>query len=98
MSVVYQKVTDKIEGPNQRKIANILKYVGAGIFITTGILMAIFNYFDQIQMNQMEPLTRPLRLWVFYISKFFQNSWLDLGVFIFIVVVVVWLVKTHLKK
>ena len=98
MSVLYQKVTDKIEGPNQRKIANILKHVGAGIFIMTGILMAIFNYFDQIQMNQMEPLTRPLRLWVFTISKFFQNSWLDLGVFILIIVLVVFLVKTNFKK
>lgn len=98
MSVVYQKVTDKIEGPNQRKISNILKHVGAGIFITTGILMAIFNYFDQIQMNQMEPLTRPLRLWVFEISKLFQNSWLDLGVFILIIILVIVLVKTNLKK
>ena len=60
--------------------------------------MAIFNYFDQIQMNQMEPLTRPLRLWVFAISKFFQNSWLDLGVFIIIIVLVVFLVKTNFKK
>lgn len=89
MSVLYKKVTDKIEGPNQRKISNILKHLGAGIFIMTGILMAIFNYFDQIQMNQMEPLTRPLRLWVFAISKSFQNSWLDLGVFILIILSVI---------
>lgn len=98
MSVVYQKVTNKIEGPNQRKISRVLKYIGAGIFIITGILMAIFNFFDQIQMNQMEPLTRPLRLWVFNISKIFQNSWLDLGVFILIVSLVIILIKTNFKK
>src|SRR3989344_5030157 len=89
MSVLYQKITNKIEGPNQRKISNILKHIGAGIFITTGILMAIFNYFDQIQMNQMEPLTRPLRLWVFNISKLFQNSWADLGIFVLIIIMVI---------
>jgi cytochrome c biogenesis protein CcdA len=98
MSVLYQKLAMKIEGPNQRKISNILKHVGAGIFITTGILMAIFNYFNQIQMNQMEPLTRPLRLWVFEISKLFQNTWLDLGVFVLIIIIVMFLVKISLKK
>ncbi len=89
MSVLYQKITDKIEGPNQRKISQILKIIGASIFIITGVLMAIFNYFDQIKMNQMEPLTRPLRLLVFEISKLFQNSWLDLGVFILIILSVI---------
>lgn len=98
MSLVYQKVTNKIEGPNQRKISTILKYVGAGIFIITGILMAIFNYFDQIQMNQMEPLTRPLRLWVFEISKFFQNSWLDLSVFTLIIILITILIKINIHK
>lgn len=98
MSVLYRKITDKIEGPNQRKISNILKYIGAGIFIIAGVLMAIFNYFDQIQMNQMEPLTRPLRLWVFEISKLFQNSWLDLGVFVLIIILITILVKANFTK
>ncbi|MBI5358885.1 cytochrome c biogenesis protein CcdA [Candidatus Amesbacteria bacterium] len=98
MSVLYQKLTNKIEGPNQRKISNILKHVGAGIFITTGILMAIFNYFDQIQMNQMEPLTRPLRLWVFNISKLFQNFWLDLGVFVLIIILIIIIIMKGSEK
>lgn len=98
MSILYQKITNKIEGPNQRKISQILKYIGAGIFIITGILMAIFNYFDQIQMNQMEPLTRPLRLWVFEISKIFQNPWMDLGVFVSIIILLVFLLKINIKK
>lgn len=92
MSILYEKITNKIEGTNQRKISQILKYVGAGIFIITGILMAIFNYFDKIQMNQMEPLTRPLRLWVFEISKLFQNSWIDLGVFSLIIIILIILI------
>ncbi len=98
MSILYRKIVDKVEGQNQRKISRILKYIGAGIFIITGILMATFNFFDQIQMNQMEPLTRPLRLWVFEISKFFQNSWLDLGVFVLLIILVIIIIMKGVRK
>ena len=81
LSMFYQKVTSKIGGENRHKIYNILKYIGAGIFILTGILIAIFNSAGKLEMNQMEPYGRNIRLIIFEIAKYFQNPFLDILVF-----------------
>src|SRR3989344_1184580 len=81
MSMFYEKATGKIAGPNRHKIYTILKYLGAGIFFLTGILIAVFNFQGKIQMNQMEPYNQKIRLIVFDIAKYFQNPIVDLLVF-----------------
>ena len=81
MSMFYEKATKRIAGPNRQKIYNTLKYIGAGIFFLTGILIAIFNYMGKIQMNQMEPYSQKIRMIVFEIAKYFQNPIVDLLVF-----------------
>src|SRR3990167_7381280 len=81
MSMFYEKATTKIAGPNRHKIYNVLKYLGAGIFFLTGILIAVFNFQGKIQMNQMEPYNQKIRLIVFDIAKYFQNPIVDLLVF-----------------
>src|SRR3990167_3725132 len=73
MSLFYQKATAKIGGPNRQKIYTIFKWVGASIFLVTGIAIAVFNYQGKIQMNQMEPYGQAIRLIVFDIAKYFQN-------------------------
>jgi cytochrome c biogenesis protein CcdA len=93
MSLFYKKATYKLSGKNRQKIYSVLKYLGAGIFLLSGILIAIFNYFDKIQMNQMEGYSKTIRLLVFDISTFFDNPWLDIAVFIVILVVFYILIK-----
>ncbi|MEK7513572.1 MAG: cytochrome c biogenesis protein CcdA [Patescibacteria group bacterium] len=85
MSYVYTRATVSISGPKRQKLYQILKYLGAGIFFLTGILIAVFNFQGKIQMNQMEPYSQKIRLLVFEIAKYFQNPLLDLLVFSIII-------------
>lgn len=84
MSMFYEKAAAKVGGQNRQKIYNILKYLGAGIFLVTGVAIAIANYMGKIQMNQMEPYSQTIRMTVFNIAKYFQNPILDMGVFLII--------------
>lgn len=85
MSLGYNKLSGKVSGQNRQKTYTVLKYIGAGIFFISGILIGIFNYFNKIQMNQMEGYGKSIRLLVFEISKRFQNPILDIIVFLIIV-------------
>lgn len=93
MSMFYEKVASKIGGPNRQKIYNILKWLGAGIFLVTGVLIAVFNYLGKIKMNQMEPYSQTIRMTVFNIAKYFQNPIVDLGTFLIILFVFAKLLK-----
>ncbi len=93
MSLFYKKLTSKVSGSNRQKIYNIFKFLGAFIFITSGILIIIFDALNKIQMYQMEKYTKPLRLLVFELSKYFQNPVVDLLIFSFIIFIFYQLVK-----
>lgn len=85
LSLSYDKFSRKISGKNRQKVYSILKYAGASIFILAGILIAVFNFFNKIQMNQMEGYATQLRIVVFEIAKRFQNPFLDIATFLLIV-------------
>jgi len=87
LSLFYEKATSRVTGLNRQKIYGILKYVGAGVFFITGILIAIFNFFGKIQMNQMEPYSQAIRMLVFQIAKYFQNPVVDVFVFGFVLII-----------
>lgn len=87
MSLFYEKAASKIGGQNRQKIYNILKYLGAGIFLITGVAIAIANYMGKIQMNQMEPYSQTIRMTVFNVAKYFQNPILDIGVFLIVLII-----------
>lgn len=93
MSLFYKKLTEKISGSNRQKIYNIFKYLGASIFILSGILIIIFDVLNKIQMYQMEEYTKPLRLLVFELSKYFQNPIVDILIFSFIIFIFYKLIK-----
>jgi len=94
MSMFYEKATAKIGGPNRQKIYTIFKWLGAVIFLITGVLIAVFNYLGKIQMNQMEPYSQTIRMTVFNIAKYFQNPILDLGVFMVLILIFYKLLRT----
>lgn len=85
LSLFYKKATDKISGKNRQKIYHIFQYLGAGIFILSGLLIIIFAYLDKIQMYQMESYSKPLRLFIFQVAKYFQNPIVDIVVFSIII-------------
>lgn len=87
MSMFYEKAAEKIGGKNRQKIYNVLKYMGAGIFLITGVAIAVANYFGKIQMNQAEPYGQAIRMTVFNVAKYFQNPVMDVGVFLIILFV-----------
>ncbi len=93
MSMFYEKVTAKIGGQNRQKVYSIFKWLGAGIFLVTGVLIAIFNYMGKIQMNQMEPYSQTIRMIVFDTAKYFQNPFIDLGTFLVILFIFIKLLK-----
>ena len=85
LSLGYEKFSKKLGGENRQKLYIILKYIGAFIFIVSGILIGIFNYYDKIQMNKMDGYSKSIRILVFEISKWFQNPIIDISVFLIIV-------------
>jgi len=93
MSLFYKKLTEKISGSNRQKIYNIFKYLGASIFVISGILIIIFDALNKIQMYQMEAYTKPMRLLVFNLSKYFQNPIIDIIIFSLILLVFYKLIK-----
>ena len=65
----------------------------AAIFILSGIGIIIANYFNKIQMYQMEGYTKPLRLLVFNLGKYFQNPLVDIIIFVAIIYIFYKLIK-----
>lgn len=98
LSLSYEKFSKKISGQNRQKIYTILKYIGASVFIISGILIAIFNFFNKIEMNQMERYGKSIRLIVFEIAKRFQNPVVDISVFSLLLLLFYFLLKEGLKK
>lgn len=87
LSLSYERFSEKISGQNRQKVYTVLKYLGAGVFILSGILIATFNYFDRIQMNQMEGYAKMVQLIVFEIAKLFQNPVVDISIFFLILLI-----------
>jgi len=98
LSLSYEKFSKKISGQNRQKIYTVLKYLGASVFIISGILIAIFNYFNKIEMNQMEGYSKQVRLLVFEIAKRFQNPLLDISVFLLFVFIFYKLLRYGAKQ
>lgn len=85
ISLFYKKTTNKLSGNFRKRIYTVFKYLGATIFITSGILVAVFNYMDKIQMDQMEGYSTGLRMIVFEVAKKLQNPLIDVMIFILII-------------
>lgn len=98
MSLFYEKLTNKISGKNRQRIYGIFKFLGAGIFIISGIGIIIANYLGKIEMYQMEDYTRPLRLMVFEISKYFKNPLIDVLIFGTILIITYYLLVINKKN
>lgn len=97
MSLFYKKATSKLSGRNRQRIYIVLKYIGAAIFLLSGILIAAFNYLGKIEMKQMEGYSKTMRLFIFEIATYFDNFWVDIIVFVAIVAIFYLLLKrsTH---
>lgn len=77
MSVFYARLSFKLSDKNRTEISRIFKLIGGAIFIATGMLIGILNYLGDIQMAQMEPYSRSVRLAVFAMAKYFNNPAVD---------------------
>ena len=98
LSLSYEKFSKKISGQNRQKTYTVLKYIGSAVFIISGILIAVFNYFNKIEMNQMEEYSTKIRLVVFKVAERFQNPILDISVFLFILFIFYKLLHYGSKK
>ncbi len=92
-SLIYEKSKFKLIGQNRQKIYRIFKILGAAIFILSGILIAIFNFFNKIEMYQMEGYSKSVRIYIFETAKLFRNPIIDVlsffGILIVFIVIVV---------
>lgn len=85
LSLFYKKLTNRISGDKRKKIYNYLSYIGATIFILSGVLIIAFNFMNKITMYQVEGYSIILRNIVFQFSKYFQNPIVDVIIFSIIV-------------
>lgn len=85
ISLFYKRTTSKISVHFRHTLHIVFQYIGASIFIVTGILVAVFNYLDKIQMKQMEGYSNNMRMAIFQISKYVQNPLIDIGIFLVVI-------------
>lgn len=97
LSIFYKTATNKLSGGNRQKIYTIFKYLGAGIFFLSGILIAVFNFLGKIEMKQMEGYSTSVRMIVFNVAKYFQNPLIDITVFILIIILFVFLLRKQTR-
>lgn len=97
LSLFYEKLTKKIAGRNREKIYTVFKFLGALIFILSGILIIVLAYLRKLEMYQTQEYSQSVRLFVFQIAKAFENPVLDILIFIGILVLFYKLLK-HVKK
>ncbi len=93
MSLGYAKATRVLSGNRRQRVYTVFKYLGAGIFILSGILIIIFAAMNKLQMGQMDGYSTSLRMIVFNIAKYFRNPVIDLVTFITIVAVFIYLIR-----
>lgn len=98
LSLSYTKCTKMISGDSRQKVYKYLKYIGAFSFILSGLLIVVFNYFNKIEMNQMEGYSKTIRLIVFDVAKRFQNPLLDILIFLSIIFVFYRLLRYAAKQ
>ena len=98
MSFFYKNISSSIVVKNRQKIYEIFKYIGAGIFILSGILIAVFNYQDKIQMYQLESYSNNIRLLIFELSKNFKNPVVDITIFALIIFLFIKVLKKADEK
>ncbi len=98
ISLFYTRATVLISGKNRQKIYTIFKYLGAGIFMLSGVSIILLAAFNKIQMYQMEGYSRGMRLMVFQIAKYFQNPVIDMMTFGLILVISYWLLVKKNKE
>lgn len=87
LSFFYEKITEKISGNNRQKIYRLFQWLGAVTFFLSGLLIIVLNFLGKIEMYQMDSYSKPLRLLVFRFGRYFQNFYLDVFTFGFILVI-----------
>ena len=95
LSFSYERFSKVLSGKNGQKTYTIFKYLAASIFILSGLLIALFNYFGKIQMYQMEGYSNTIRMYIINVSQFVKNPILDIGIFSLVVIVFIFLIKKH---
>lgn len=93
LSLSYERFSGLVAGKNRKKSYEIFKYIGSAIFIFSGFAIAVFNYFDKIQMNQMEGYSNAIRTLTINVSNKFKNPILDILSFVLIVSLFLYLAK-----
>jgi len=77
MSILYEKVTGKIEVWGKLKVSSVMKKASAILFILTGLIIAWANWKGLIQMQQDGEWNVKVRTLIFGISKITDNMLLD---------------------
>ena len=98
LSLGYKKSTSLLPAEKRKKFYTVFQYLGAAIFIISGITIAVMNYLGKIQMESMEGYGKELRIVVFNIAKNFQNPFLDITFFLIIVFIFYKLLKKTYDK
>ena len=92
LSVFYDKLTKKVAFA-RHKLYTVFKVLGSGMFIATGIVIAILNYQGRIVMDYTKGDNQPFRLFIFEVAKYFTNPIVDLVSFGLILLIFYWMLN-----
>jgi len=98
LSFFYEKISSNFLSKTRKKVYTIFKVLASITFIISGLIIGILAYLNKLQMGQMEGYSRGLRLFIFQVSKYFQNPLIDLFTFGIIILVFYRLIKHKQSK
>ncbi len=99
LSLTYKEATRSwISGKARQTFHTVVSYIGGAVMIITGILMVVFTFQNKIQMYQLEPYSRAMRLFFFSMVKRMPNPLVDIALFILIVGVLLFILLRWDKK
>ncbi len=94
LSVAYGKVSIKVISQARQNVYRVFKFLGGLIFVLSGVVIGVLNWQGKIVMVGEDGVFGvSMRLMVLKIAGWFSNSWVDVGVFLLVLLVLVRVVK-----
>lgn len=78
LSFFYDKASSRVLAKAKKNVYQIFKFLGAAIFIGSGIIIAVLNYQGKIVMGSQMETSFWFRMAILSISKYFKNPLIDL--------------------
>lgn len=87
LSFFYEKITNIFSQNKREKVYTVFRYLGATVFIFSGLTIAILNFLGKIKMYQTERYNQTLSSTILATAKYFKNPIIDLAAILIIILI-----------